>query len=477
MTRQERGLQADEAFGALPPPWPDEGLRANIRRSVLASDVSLVVIDDDPTGTQTVFNVPVLTTWDAQTLGQELAKGTPVFYILTNSRARATAEAIALAGELGRNLAHASRATGRRLSLASRSDSTLRGHFPEEVDALCEAMELRPDGVLLVPYFREGGRFTISDVHYVLEGQRLTPAAQTEFAKDPAFGYSHSDLRRWVEEKTGKRWRAQDVASVSLDLLRLQGPEAVTQMLCSLEGGRPAIVNAASDRDLEVLVWAILKAEAQGKRFVARCAASYVKVRGGIPDRRLLTAREVLGEGAAAGAGLVLVGSYVPRTTRQLQHLLQMPGWKGVKLEAAELLDAGQQSAALSRARRALDELLSAGCNAVVFTSREPVTGSTRQQALEIGRQISGAVVDLVRTLPARPRFLVAKGGITSSDVATGGLGVRRANVMGQIAPGVPVWRLGEESRYPGMAYVVFPGNVGTDDTLAEIAQALAGSR
>jgi uncharacterized protein YgbK (DUF1537 family) len=77
-------------------------------------------------------------------------------------------------------------------------------------------------------------------------------------------------------------------------------------------------------------------------------------------------------------------------------------------------------------------------------------------------------LIALVQRITATPRFLVAKGGITSSDIATGGLGVRRAHVLGQLIPGVPVWRLGAESRFPGMAYVVFPGNVGDDRALAE---------
>jgi uncharacterized protein YgbK (DUF1537 family) len=63
---------------------------------------------------------------------------------------------------------------------------------------------------------------------------------------------------------------------------------------------------------------------------------------------------------------------------------------------------------------------------------------------------------------------LIAKGGITSSDVATQALNVSRAVVMGQLLPGVPVWQLGAESRYPGLAYVVFPGNVGRSKSLLE---------
>jgi uncharacterized protein YgbK (DUF1537 family) len=86
---------------------------------------------------------------------------------------------------------------------------------------------------------------------------------------------------------------------------------------------------------------------------------------------------------------------------------------------------------------------------------------------------VSDALISLVQHLAVAPRYLIAKGGITSSDIATQGLGVRRALVLGQALPGVPVWQLGVEARFPGLGYVVFPGNVGADTALAELIAAL----
>ena len=88
---------------------------------------------------------------------------------------------------------------------------------------------------------------------------------------------------------------------------------------------------------------------------------------------------------------------------------------------------------------------------------------------------MSRAICSLVRGLREQPAFLVAKGGITSNDVAVHALGVRRADVLGSVRPGVPVWRCGAESRAPGLAYVVFPGNVGAADDLARVACILSG--
>ena len=44
---------------------------------------------------------------------------------------------------------------------------------------------------------------------------------------------------------------------------------------------------------------------------------------------------------------------------------------------------------------------------------------------------------------------------------------------MGQIQPGIPVWKLGPESRFPGLPYIIFPGNVGSDDTLKKVVKIL----
>jgi uncharacterized protein YgbK (DUF1537 family) len=101
------------------------------------------------------------------------------------------------------------------------------------------------------------------------------------------------------------------------------------------------------------------------------------------------------------------------------------------------------------------------------------VTGRDAAENLAIGEIVSRSLVEIVSALRKKPRWLVAKGGITSSDVATGALGVRRALVLGQALPGIPVWQLGPETRWPGLAFVVFPGNVGGSDALCQLVTML----
>ena len=459
-------LQA-ELFATLPPVWP-ESLLPQIRARVEEQGQRLVVLDDDPTGTQSVHGLPVLTEWSTASLAEELRRS-PVFYILTNSRALTEEGAVALAREIATNLMEAGRSSGRSFAVDSRSDSTLRGHFPAEVDAMAETLTGGDPsafaGYVIAPYFAEGGRFTVGDVHYVLQGDTLQPAALTEFAKDRVFGYSHSALPEWVEEKTKGRVKAADVVRITLDDLRRGGPQAVTEKLLAMPQGGAAIVNSTDDRDQEVFVMGLLDAEQARRRFLYRTAATFVRVRGGIPKKPLL---QLGGTGESSQGGLVVVGSYIAKSSDQLAHALEAPGVIGVELSVDALLDDAKYEQELTRADAEIQRRLAAGEDVVLYTSRTLRTGANAEENLAIGKKVSDSLCRIVSGLRARPRFLIAKGGITSSDTATRGLGVRRAMVMGQLLPGVPVWELGEESKFPGMPYVVFPGNVGAPDSVAE---------
>ena len=463
-------LAKSATFAALPPVWPHDVLPTNAAAAAAAGR-TLVVLDDDPTGTQTVRDIAVVTAWDVATLTAELSAAPACFYILTNSRSLTPAATRALHFELATNLRAASASTHRAFVVASRSDSTLRGHYPLETDTLAEI--LGPfDATILTPYFEAGGRYTLHDTHYVAEGDRLVPAAETPFARDAAFGYRSSHLPAYVEEKTAGRIRAADVATISLDLLRSGGPIAVAEKLRGLPRGSVCIVNAAAPRDIEVFAAATLAAESAGSRFLYRTAAGFVAARiGQSPQHALLTPTAF--SLPKAHGGLTIVGSYVPKTTAQLSALLANSPVTPIELNVAALLDETRRQPTLTAALTALNAALAAGLDTVVYTSRQLISSTDAAASLAIGRRVSDALIHLVQNLAVTPRYLIAKGGITSSDTATLGLGVRRALVLGQALPGVPVWRLGPEAKFPGLGYVVFPGNVGSDNALADLVARL----
>jgi uncharacterized protein YgbK (DUF1537 family) len=457
-----------ELLAALPAVWPE--VLPEVSAHLATRSDKLVVLDDDPTGTQTVRNITVVTRWDVETLQRELCAPGPGFFILTNSRSIDESATLKLHRELGRNLTAAAAAAGVGFTIVSRSDSTLRGHFPLETDALAEVCGPF-DATLLVPYFEAGGRMTIGDTHYVAEGDQLVPAAETPFARDQAFGYRHSHLPSWVEEKTRGRVAARDVVTIPLSDLRQGGPLLVMSALLALPEGAVCIANASERRDVEVLAFATLLAEAQGRRFAYRTAASFVAARLGQAPTRGLDCP--LAAAANTEGGLVVVGSYVPKTTMQLGRL-RAAGWMDeVELPVAAILDASRRAQVVNTAATALRSSLSAGRDALLFTSRELVAGADAVKSLEIGQAVSAALIEIVRKLERPPRYFVAKGGITSSDLATQGLDVVRARVLGQVLPGIPVWELGEGCRFPGLVYVVFPGNVGDEQALHDVVSLL----
>lgn len=116
---------------------------------------------------------------------------------------------------------------------------------------------------------------------------------------------------------------------------------------------------------------------------------------------------------------------------------------------------------------------------AVLMTRRERFDLNTGdpEDELRVAAKISDALVEIVRRQSISPAFVIAKGGITSSDIGVKGLQVRCAEVLGQIRPGVPVWKTGENSRFPGIPYVVFPGNVGTVYDLRIAVETLCGMK
>lgn len=458
-----------DVFAALPPEWSQD-LLPEIHAQVRSSGRKVVVLDDDPTGTQTVYDLPVLTHWSIDALAAELRSDDPAFYILTNSRSMSLDRAQAINREIGRNLVLAAQQIGRPFVVISRGDSTLRGHFPGEVAALASALDQPFDAWLLMPFFGDGGRYTIDDLQYVASGDRLIPAGETAFARDAAFGYRSSNLRAWVEEKTSGAIPASAVASITLNDLRSGGPARVTERLLSLRHGSVCIVNAASVRDLQVFVHGLLAAEDRGRRFLYRTAASFVAARAGIAPRPLLARADL--DLRDRHGGLIVVGSHVPATTAQVAALVDQPNVVGIELPV-DLILSDQISDTLRQTAGNVDQTLARGQDVMIYTSRALRTGSDAHTSLRIGQRVSAALVNLARMITIRPRYIIAKGGITSSDLATAGLGVRRAIIRGQIKPGVPVWQLGAESRFPDLPYIVFPGNVGTPTTLAEIVMLL----
>lgn len=451
----------------------DEQLAQEIKKS----NKKFVVLDDDPTGVQTVHDITVFTDWSVESMKEGLSLKDRLFYVLTNSRGLTHEQTTALHREIARNVMEAAKELGVGFAIVSRSDSTLRGHFPLETEVLVETLveggQSQPDGEILFPFFKEGGRYTVHDIHYVNYDDELVPAGDTEFAKDKTFGYTASNLCEYVEEKTEGRYKASDVTRISLYSLRNGEVNVIKHQLLEVTGFNKVIVNALDYEDVKVFVIALYQAMAEGKNFMFRTAASFVKVLGGVTDIPLLTRKEMVHDETNHG-GMIVVGSHTQKTTQQVEELRNLPELEFIEFNSDLVLeDALDQEVA--RVNELSEKLIAEGKTVVAYTKRKllVVENDTKEQALLRSVRISEAVQALVGNLKIQPAFVVAKGGITSSDVGVKALRVKRALVLGQIRPGIPVWKTDAQSRFPGIPYVIFPGNVGTKDTLREAVEIL----
>ena len=437
----------------------------------------IIVLDDDPTGSQTVHGCLLLTRWDVETLRQGLADASPLLFILTNSRGMGAEQAAAVTREVCHNLnlalaadALARAREGRELHplFVSRSDSTLRGHYPVETDVMAE--ELGPfDAHFLTPAFFEGGRITRDSVHYLMDDGQPVPTAETEFARDSVFGYSTSYLPDYVAEKTQGRIPAHQVERFLLAEVRA----GVQERLLALHGNACGVVDAETQSDMDRFAADVLASVAAGKRFLFRSAASLLTALARLPAQPVAPdAMRAYVRGGRPGA--VIVGSHVKKTTDQLACLLQHTGVGAVEIDVDRIPTEGAALLTATIARAA--ELHDQGQTAVIFTSRVERTFADQATRLAFGDQVSAFLMDVVRGLPRDLGFLISKGGITSNDVLSSGLALGASRVLGQILPGCSVVRCpADHPRYPDLPVVIFPGNVGDEGALATVYGRLTG--
>lgn len=474
-----------------------------VAASAAAAPKILVVLDDDPTGTQSVADLAVLTRWDVQDftwafthISENNTK--PAVYVLTNTRSLDPAEAASRNEEVVRNALAAARLAGLSIGFVSRSDSTLRGHYPLEPDVIAATVAAETgeatDGVVIVPAFPDAGRVTIGGVHYMRgDAGSLTPVAETEFAKDASFGFANSEMAKYVEEKSHGRFPASDVIVLDLNIIRAgasaQDPtisaKAIADALESATNSTPIVADIVTENDFRALALGLEEAERRGKKLLYRVGPPFVRGRIGQEVRTALTSEEAYaGNTPSEAGGLIVVGSHVGVTTRQLNDLTAAHSSARIIEIDVEKLIAGTKTAGEAEADAYIGTVVSDVVDAlhqgdvIVHTSRLLIKTDDAAASLEIARTVSAAVVAVVnRTLKTfPPRFVIAKGGITSSDVAAHGLEIRHAIVRGPMLPGiVSLWEP-VDGPAKGIPYIVFAGNVGDDQSLTQVTRKLSAT-
>lgn len=426
----------------------------------------IIILDDDPTGSQTVHSCLLLTRWDVATLQLGLNDASPLMFVLTNTRGMDASEAANVTREVCQNLKKALAGFDRPIILVSRSDSTLRGHYPVETDVM--AQELGPfDAHFLIPAFFEGGRFTLHGIHYVRIGGKNVPAHETEFAQDSVFGYKNSFMPKYVEEKTHGRIQADEVVRFFIEEVR----GSSFDHLMILTDNACCVVDAENQDDLNHFAEELLNAAEHGKRFLFRSAASLLTALAKLPPQPIPAER--MREYVKPGqAGAIVVGSHVKKTTEQLKVLLQQEGVVPVEVDVNRLPE--QLSDLLVEVIIKTTEAHQQGKTPVIFTSRAERQFPDINTRLRFGEQVSGFLMSVVHGLPQTIGYIISKGGITSNDMLSLGLAMPAARIVGQIHAGCSVVLTPHDHpRLPDIPVVIFPGNVGDENALAMVYQRL----
>ncbi|MCG1009633.1 hypothetical protein J4760_06325 [Salinicoccus sp. ID82-1] len=450
----------------------NEAADCSTERDFDGFNYKVVVLDDDPTGTQTVKDLNVYTAWDEALVRDGFQSDNSMFYIMTNSRALSEAETIRVHEEITHVLEKVSKALDQPYLVISRGDSTLRGHSYVEPKTINDASPDGFDAVFHIPVFFEGGRYTYEGVHYLKEGETFIPVHESEFANDSTFGFEAATLQQYVAEKSGGAVEPGQVKHISLDMLRGCDDAQLLEFIDALSDFDQVVVDAANDKDLEFFTSVLMDyLNREDRKFIFRTAASFVKsicaTPGEVLDRTQMT------DAGDTHGGIIVVGSHVKKTTEQLEQLISHSGIEAMEFDVAEVRDAKRLAGYIEQQRKRAEELIGQGKDVAIFTSRELIRTEDREESLKISKRISESLVEIVSSLEIKPRFIIAKGGITSSDLATIGLRVRKARVLGQAEKGIPVWLTMAESKYPDMPYIVFPGNVGDAGTLLDVYRKL----
>jgi uncharacterized protein YgbK (DUF1537 family) len=422
----------------------------------------LVVLDDDPTGVQTLAGVRVLLAWsDPARIARALEAG-PSVHLVTNVRALEPTQA-------RRVVADAARAALRGVPAAHlvlRGDSTLRGHLAEEYLGLCDALGRGRPPLMLVPALPSAGRITRDGVHLIARNGRVEQLHETEYATDGVFAYSSARLLDWAEERSAGLFPAAAGRELHLDELRAGGARAVAEALSALSrAGRPAVLapDAETEDDLATIAAGYAAALGDGADAVVRCAPAFAGILAGSAAHGLVPVPSV------TGPALVVCGSYVPMSTRQLAALdAAYPGLL-VEVDVTSLAGAGAAGEE-ERAARAASAAVARGGLALLATPRDRPDGTI---GLDAGRRIAEGLARAAGRVEPAPAVVIAKGGITSAVTLQVGFETNEADVQGPVLPGVSHWQAKRDRAV--LDYLVVPGNVGDEMLLVDLVGLVLG--
>ena len=442
--------------------------------------MKIIVIDDDPTGSQTVNDCLLLLRWDYKTLLEGFKSKSKLFFILANTRALSEEDVQKRLKEICNSINYIIKNEGyenEEIIFVSRGDSTLRGHNflePNLINTLLGPF----DATFHIPAFLEGNRITMFGKHFV----ENIPAHQTVYAKDKIFGYETNNIGELLCMKSHSKLNLCEIKNLifsDIEKLDLKNSNKVFQFLSNLNNNNQVIVVIKNYYHLEKFCSAILKLIPE-KRFLFRTAASFIstisnskQIKKGNSYFSNLRRKNDKNE---FSPGLFIIGSHIELSTIQLSYLLESQSVKQVELNVTNFYNIFKLKDNKKQLLQFKKELLSQikfylnkKITPIFSTSRKFIVLNDNDNQSTFQYALAIFIAELVKELRNDLSYIISKGGITTNTILSNGLDSNYVYLEGQIFPGISIVTAKLENCEKPLPVITFPGNIGDKDTLVKI--------
>ena len=437
--------------------------------------MKIIVIDDDPTGSQSVHDCLLLLNWNYETLLKGLLSNSSLLFVLANTRSLSEKEVKKRLEEICNTLYKVSIENNIKdtLLLVSRGDSTLRGHNFLEPDLINKY--LGPfDATFHIPAFLEGNRTTLNGKHFV----NGIPAHKTTFAKDIIFGYETNDLKRLLYKKSRSKIKLKNIEN--LNCIEEQSSNELKKYMENLKNNTHVIVDIDKYSQLEKFS-EIIRELIKNKKFLFRTAASFLKAISNTKNSKKsnfyysqLRARNKLNQFLP---GLIIIGSYTDVSTKQFNKLLDFDCFHAIEIDVAKFykihVSKDKETQFLKLKNLILENIKKTLENSyipVIYTSRKEKILENNLDQMDFYNALSFFVAELVADLKYEIGYIISKGGITSNTILNSSFNVDYVYLEGQICRGISLVKVKLiNNNY--LPVITFPGNLGDDDSLKDVWQ------
>ena len=445
--------------------------------------MKIIIIDDDPTGSQTVNDCNLILRWDYETLLKGLKDSSNLLFILANTRSLSKKDVEIRLKEICsalREIMNNSSFAEEDFVLISRGDSTLRGHNFVEPDIINEL--LGPfDATFYIPAFIEGNRTTVNGNHFVDN----IPINKTIFSKDKIFGFNTSNIKELICEQSNYQLDFNNIENIFIkdfEALETNQPSKLFMQIEKLKNNKKVIVDIIDYSQLDKFS-SIVRSLLKKKKFLFRSAASFISSLSNVKrtqkDHIYFSQLRRKNNSDKAMKGLIVVGSYVELTTRQLNKVLEISLCKPIEINVFKLYeffkigDNLNLNSLKKLIMNAIRQNLIRESIPVLYTSRKTIFPTDKNDLIQFQLFLSAFIAEIVSAIKNEIGYLISKGGITTNTIISEGLEADSVYLEGQILPGISLVTFNLLKQKGKLPIVTFPGNIGNKMSLVKALEIL----